>query len=278
MHHLWYNRGIAKRLTNYTFPGDYRLSTKTSRQGPAQKQKQKQSQAQQKQTPAPIRSQTAVQPQQAPKVDQQNLADQQAKREGRMNRQAEARAQAARRRRMKTLRRNAIIAVGVLVLIGIGAFLAIREANKPGKSVSLMAVRNHLPDNTPSSVAYNTDPPTNGPHTNSLPEFKVYTEPITKELSVHGLEDGGVIINYRPDLAKETVDKLASIATSYIQVPGGRGNVIMTPYPGLSNPIVLTTWGRMDQLDTLDEARIRRFVDEYVGINHHEGAEGQRLP
>jgi len=71
---------------------------------------------------------------------------------------------------------------------------------------------------------------------------------------------------------------LATLTTSYVQRTGGRGNVLMAPYPGLSDPIVITAWRRIDHLTTYDEARIRRFVDQYVGINHHSGFEGQRLP
>jgi hypothetical protein len=197
-----------------------------------------------------------------------------------MNRQAEARAAAERRRRMKDLRRYGIIAAVVLVLIGIGVALYMNEANKPGQAVSAMANRSHIPANSVSPAPYNTDPPTNGPHVDQLPEWKVYTTPITNELAVHGLEDGAVIINYKSSLDKESVDKLASIATSYIQIGGGRGRVVMTPHDsaGMTDPIVLTTWTRIDRLGTVDEARIRRFIDTYVGIDHHEGREGVRIP
>jgi hypothetical protein len=34
----------------------------------------------------------------------------------------------------------------------------------------------------------------------------------------------------------------------------------------------------MDRMDTLDEVRIRAFVDAYVNIDHHENTEGQKLP
>ena len=140
-----------------------------------------------------------------------------------------------------------------------------------------MTDRTHLQAVTDPHVPYSTDPPTSGPHTQAVPAFKVYTEPIAKELQVHGLEDGGVVINYQPELDKATVDKLAEIANLYIKTPG-KENIIMSPYPGLSNPIVLTTWGRMDRMDTLDETRIRAFVDAYVNIDHHENSDGQRLP
>lgn len=152
------------------------------------------------------------------------------------------------------------------------------EAIEPGQLVDAMPNRQHLPDGEVSPILYNSDPPTNGPHVSQVPAFKVYTEPITKELAVHGLEDAGVIINYRPDLDKASVDKLASIAVSYEELGGGKGHVTMAPYPNLSNPVVLTAWRRIDRLDVLDEARIRRFIDAYVGIDHHEGSEGRRIP
>ena len=41
-----------------------------------------------------------------------------------------------------------------------------------------------------------------------------------------------------------------------------------------TDPIVLTAWGRQDRMAAVDEARIRKFIDEYVGIDHHEGSEG----
>ncbi len=184
--------------------------------------------------------------------------------------------------RMKSLRRNAIIAAIVLGVVALFAFLYIREATKPGESVPIMANRTHIPSLSLSPVQYSTNPPTSGPHTNTeIPTWKVYSQPITKELAVHGLEDGGVIINYKPDVDKASVDKLASIATSYHgSSDSSRRHVVLAPYtdPALSNPIVLTSWGRIDRIDVLDEARIRRFIDEYVGWDHHENKEGQRLP
>lgn len=175
-----------------------------------------------------------------------------------------------------------IALVGLMLLLaGCDELLSFLSEGVPaqvGEKVPAMETRQHLPAGTTSPLPYNSDPPTNGPHVDSLPEWKVYSTPITKELAVHGLEDAGVIINYAPDLDKASVDKLASIATSYIELGGGRGRVIMTPYPNLSHPIVLTAWGRIDRLNVLDEAEIRRFINEYVGIDHHEGTEGRRIP
>jgi hypothetical protein len=146
---------------------------------------------------------------------------------------------------MKSLRRTAIFAAIALVLLGTAVALYVREANRPGQSVGIMSQRDHLGPGQTYAGNYNSDPPTSGPHSGSVPVFKIYTEPMTKELQVHGLEDGGVIIHYKPDLDKPTVDRLGVIATSYLERSGSGYHVIMAPYPNLSHPIVLTAWGRM---------------------------------
>jgi hypothetical protein len=193
-----------------------------------------------------------------------------------MQRQAQARAEAERRKRTQRIRTYGIVAALVLIVAALGGWLILREAGKPGQAVEVMGIRNHVADGE-AHVPYNSDPPTSGPHVGSVPAFIVYTQPITKELQVHGLEDGGVVINYKPDLDQPTVDKLASLARLYESTPG-KGHVLMSPYPGLSNAIVLTTWGRIERLDAFDEPRIRAFIDAFVNIDHHETTDGQRLP
>lgn len=208
--------------------------------------------AQKKQNPAEQKTQA---------TGAQVAAAQEAKREARMQRQVEAKAAAERRRRKASIRKYGIILVIALVVAGGVSAAIISEANKPGQSVAQQPSP-HL-QNATDPHTYNTDPPTSGPHLGGTAPWGVSTTVITKELQVHNLEDGGVIINYRPDLDKATVDRLAELTRNYDT------EVILAPYPGLSNPIVLTTWGRMDRLDAFDDARIRRFVNEYRGKDHH---------
>jgi hypothetical protein len=193
-----------------------------------------------------------------------------------MQRQAQARAEAERRQRSQKMRNYGIVAALVVVMVAIGGWLILREAGKPGQAVDVMGVRNHVKPDEPH-VPYSTDPPTSGPHVDDVPRFAIYTQPISKELQVHGLEDGAVVVNYKPDLDQPTVDKLASLVKLYEDTPG-KQRVLMSPYPGLSNAIVLTTWGRIERLDTFDEPRIRTFIDAFVNIDHHETSDGQRLP
>lgn len=245
------------------------------KQTPAQQRPQASAQQRQQNQPA-VQGQTKQATKPAPNT--QTLAAQEAARkEARIQRQAQERAQALQRKRQANVRKYAIMSAAVLVVVAVIAWVMLRDAGKPGQGQAIMTDRTHLQAVTDPHVPYSTDPPTSGPHTQDVPAFKVYTEPLAKELQVHGLEDGGVVINYQPDLDKAVVDKLTALANLYINTPG-KQRIIMSPYPGLSNPIVLTTWGRMDRLDTLDETRIRAFVDAYVNIDHHENSDGQRLP
>ncbi len=242
-----------------------------ARQG-GQKQKQQQRQ-QQAQAQTQHRPKT---PGNSAQAQAQVVMDQEAKRDARMQRQATARAEAARRRRAKNIRNYGIVAAIVLAFVGVGAYLMVREANKPGQLVDEMGIRNHIQPGE-NHAPYTTDPPTSGPHVGTVPAWKVYSEPITKELQVHGLEDGGVVINYKPDLDKATVQKLTDLANVYYQNACPNNQVILSPYPGLDHPIVLTAWRRIDRLDSFDVTQIKRFTDEYVGWDHHEGNEGNRV-
>ncbi len=113
---------------------------------------------------------------------------------------------------------------------------------------------------------YNSEPPTSGPHLPYIAPWGIHTEPIARELQVHNLEDGGVMVQYHcatpcPDL----VDKLAQIVRRY------ETQVILAPYPGMPTRIALSAWTRLDAFDDFDEARIVRFIRAYRGIDHHKG-------
>lgn len=124
----------------------------------------------------------------------------------------------------------------------------------------------HIQMATDPHVPYNSDPPTSGPHLPYIAPWGIHTAPIVKELQVHNLEDGGVVVQYHcaapcPDLAA----KLTEIVKRY------ETQVILAPYPGMRTRIALTAWTRLDAFDDFDEARIVRFIRAYRGIDHHKG-------
>ncbi len=66
-----------------------------------------------------------------------------------------------------------------------------------------------------------------------------------------------------PDACPEVVAELSRIVGTYDRF------VILAPYPQMDARIALTAWQRIDLLDEVDEARIVKFVDTYIGIDHH---------
>jgi len=166
--------------------------------------------------------------------------------------------------RRSAKRRRTIIAIVVTVLAAtvVGYFAYRAQANLPGVQYADQG-NLHVPSADTPHEAYNSDPPTSGPHLPYIAPWGVHTRPIVRELQVHNLEDGGVVVQYNcecPDL----VAKLKAIVDKYDR------QVILAPYPGMPHQIALTAWTRLDTMDEFDEGRITRFIEAYRGIDHHK--------
>lgn len=206
----------------------------------------------------------AAAPATKPLVDPTQVrAAEEARRQARMDRQQANREAAAKRKRMLMMRNVGIGSAALVVVVAIIAYFMISEANKPGQYIP-MQPSPHLSSETEAHAPYSSDPPTSGPHVPTVPSWGVHAEPISKELLVHGLEDAGVEISYQPNIDKATLDRLTALVNGYDK------EVLLAPYPNLSNPIVLTAWTRIDRLDKFDEARIQKFIQAYKGIDHHK--------
>lgn len=104
---------------------------------------------------------------------------------------------------------------------------------------------------TPNPVDYAQDPPAGGSHNASWLTCAAYDEPVSNEFAVHSLEHGAIWITYQPDLEASSVDRLEGYAR--------RAEVIVSPYPGLDSPVVLSAWGRQLRLDAVDDTVIDQF-------------------
>jgi hypothetical protein len=152
---------------------------------------------------------------------------------------------------------------GVLVVAGaIGWFAYRAAADLPGERFADLG-NDHIQTESDRHTAYNSDPPTSGPHLPYIAPWGVHTRPISPELQVHNLEDGGVMVQYNC-ACPELVDKLRGVVSRYDK------QVILAPYPRMKSRIALTAWTRMDRLEDFDERRIVRFIDSYRGLDHHK--------
>ena len=162
----------------------------------------------------------------------------------------------------------------------------------PGRAVPTLG-NEHVPSPSTPHIPYNTSPPTSGPHLQWVAKWGVHKTPILRELQVHNLEDGGGVIQYRCDTpCPDMVAKLEALAARYREkaeaerakvspllkkpaepVRSRYDHLIVAPYPDMEKTIALTAWGRIDTLDRYDEARITRFIEAYIGIDHHPAEE-----
>lgn len=143
------------------------------------------------------------------------------------------------------------------------AFLAYARMTRkmPGQAVAILG-NQHIPTVNTPHIPYNSEPPTSGPHVSQLARWGIHTEPIPKELQLHNLEDGGVMVQYNCKNCGELIRKLEKIVSRY-------SHTILAPYPGMDSAIALTAWGRIDKFNEFDEKRIVRFIEAYKGKDHH---------
>jgi len=206
---------------------------------------------------------------------------------------AKANAAGARRSNRNTLRAKAaqqrrtqnyiMIGAGAffVLLISFVIFFQVRSNLPVAGEESLSSQGNtHINFGSPSPIAYNSTPPTSGPHYDNLVAWGIYDEPQRYEHLVHNLEDGGVIVYYQcADGCPEVVAELKEIVRPYID----RGDhVVLAPndptwsvngsqplHSDMGAPIAVTAWQRILKLDEIDSGKIRTFIERYEGIDHH---------
>jgi hypothetical protein len=106
------------------------------------------------------------------------------------------------------------------------------------------------------AIAYDRNPPAGGNHSSAELPCQAYDQPVSNELAVHSLEHGAVWITYQPELSEDDIGTLRGYAR--------RSEVIVSPYPGLDAPVVVTAWGRQMQADSADDERIDQFVRFFI--------------
>lgn len=105
------------------------------------------------------------------------------------------------------------------------------------------------------TVDYEMDPPAGGPHNQVWLNCGVYSEPQVNENAVHDLEHGAIWITYDPALPE------SEIATLRERTPATYA--LLSPYPGLDAPIVVSAWGAQLKFNEADDPRLDDFITTY---------------
>jgi putative peptide zinc metalloprotease protein len=117
----------------------------------------------------------------------------------------------------------------------------------------VQSFENLASNHTKEPVSYAQTPPVGGNHAPVWQNCGFYTEPLNDENAVHSMEHGAVWITYRPDLPKEQIEVIRTLAQN-------RSYVLASPYSGLHAPVVASAWGKQLRLGGTDDPRLEQFV------------------
>ena len=98
--------------------------------------------------------------------------------------------------------------------------------------------------------AWNSNPPTSGPHYNEWAVWGFYDEEVPLVKSVHNLEHGGVVIHYGPQVPQSELEELRGF---YDDDPNG---LLVAALPSNGDEITLSAWTAPDaETGTTDRGR-----------------------
>lgn len=122
----------------------------------------------------------------------------------------------------------------------------------PGVVVERAGSRNHRQGHIDYPAK---KPPSGGDHNPSPLTCGFYDQQPPDEYAVHSLEHGAVWIAYDPSTSATDVSMLRAFAK--------QDHVIVSPYAGMAAPITLVAWEHRLELQSVNDPRLKQFVDAY---------------
>ncbi len=162
-----------------------------------------------------------------------------------------------------------MLAVGVVVVV-LGAYYVLKpiispsnpKGGDPSNDIPALSATQTFDyvgnQHTSDPVSYTETPPAGGQHDPVWEDCGVYTAQVRNENAVHSLEHGTVWVTYRPGTSADDVQALETALGSVKDK-----KTILSPYPGLPAPVVVTVWNAQLQLDGASDPRLQTFLDFY---------------
>jgi hypothetical protein len=152
----------------------------------------------------------------------------------------------------------AVIVVAAVMLSGSGPGAAAVDLNSvPDNSVEYpMVSRDHIEVGA-QHEAYNSNPPTSGPHYASPLQTNVYNQELPDEYVVHNLEHGHIWLSYRDMSDTEVINLLTQLQHE------NPAWVIVSYRPEDPSRLVAAAWQHLLTLDAPDAAQLRAFIQRY---------------
>jgi hypothetical protein len=120
-----------------------------------------------------------------------------------------------------------------------------------------------------STIAWESNPPSNGPHFPSWAAYQEYTTPVPRGYIVHNLEHGAVVLLFNCALVDSAGcasiqgalrEASASLPDDPLCSGGVRVRTVMSPDPELSTPIVAVAWGTIYRAACVDGPSLNAFA------------------
>ncbi len=178
-----------------------------------------------------------------------------------MTQKLRKREQRRSRQRQQQMKGNFIwggLGLGVLAIIGLILWQGARP--RLGEEIPMMNSTHITVDSDPGE--YNSDPPTSGPHYPEEAQAGFYDTNSYKYPAgylVHNLEHGYIIFWYNCVKLSENACSELKSQIKAVMDEANNVKVIAYPWDSIDAPIVLTSWGRLQKMETFNAAQARAF-------------------
>jgi hypothetical protein len=157
-----------------------------------------------------------------------------------------------------------LIGAGVVALIAVPFVInTTQRTSLPGEAFPSQG-NAHIADGD-TSADYNSNPPTSGPHWETMANWGSYDFVVPDQVLLHNLEDGGVVLWYALGSREENQERIRQLE----EVARGFERVIIAPREDLEVPFAATAWERRQLFDNVDQAEMRAFIEAFEGVDHH---------
>ncbi len=144
-----------------------------------------------------------------------------------------------------------------LGVVGLGALLVISLLPQAEATIDGLLQFPNLSRGHNDAVSYSDSlPPAGGEHASIWQNCGIYDTPVEGKYAIHSLEHGAVWITYQPDLSAADIEALQAMVR-------GQSFILLSPWPGLPDPVVLTAWGVQLSVPGVDDERIGEFINEF---------------
>lgn len=125
-----------------------------------------------------------------------------------------------------------------------------------------------------TDIKYTSNPPTSGDHWPVWAMFKQYDAPVPRQMLVHNLEHGSIVLLHNcagacPDVVSALVGARATFGSDTLCVTsnptGPAARFVISPDPKIPTPIAISAWRASYTATCIDKPSIDAFVSKHYG-------------